>query len=59
MVNLKLREKIIGQIMKAKHLSHTAAEKEFAKLTKGMPEKDWEKVVGGYVTERQRGGLRA
>ena len=47
MANLELREKIIQKIMKDKKLSHQDAEKEFSKVTKDVPEKDWDKVAGG------------
>ena len=47
MANLELREKIIQKIMKDKKLSHQDAEKEFLRVTKDVPEKDWDKVAGG------------
>ncbi len=47
MANLELREKIIQKMMKDKKLSHQDAEKEFSRVTKDVPEKDWGKVAGG------------
>ena len=49
MANLELREKIIQKIMKDKKLSHQDAEKEFLRVTKDVPEKDWDKVAGGLT----------
>ncbi len=47
MANLQLKESIIQRLMKTKKCSHEVAEQEFNKLTKNIPEKEWEKVVGG------------
>ncbi len=47
MANLQLKESIIQRMMKTRKCSHEVAEKEFTKLTKNIPEKEWGKVVGG------------